>query len=126
MGNATQRRERHLAEDLQALSTRNPTHFIRVWNLYVKRWCEEVVARGRGLNRDETGFSLKSVYDVTEKAERLLKMIGAEAERLVGAHTRQILSHECSKVVAKVTDPRMYLLETDSVYRLMMTKASGR
>lgn len=52
MSKATQRRERRLANDLQALLTRNSDHFVRVWNLYLKGWCGEVVARGRGMNRD--------------------------------------------------------------------------
>lgn len=126
MSKATQRRERRLANDLQALSTGNPAHFVRVWNLYLKGWCEEVVARGRCLNRGEEGSSLSSVYAVMEKAERLLQMIGAKAERLVGARTRQTLNHECCKAVAMATDPRMYLFETDSVYRMMATKRGVR
>lgn len=126
MGKATDRRERRLANDLKALASRNPAHFVRVWNLYLTGWCREVVARGRDLNHRQTGSSLRSVFDVTEKAERLLEMIGAEAERLVGAHTRQTLDHECCKAVAIATNRRMYLFETDSVYRLMMTKARVR
>jgi len=35
MGRATQRRERRLAQDLKALAERNPSHFNRIWNLYV-------------------------------------------------------------------------------------------
>jgi hypothetical protein len=89
-----------------------------VWDLYLKGWCEEVVARGRSLTSGQEG----SVYAVLEKAERLLQMIGAEAERLVGASTRQTLHHECSKAVAMATDPCLYLFETDSVYRMMATK----
>lgn len=126
MSKATQRRERRLANDLQALSTRNPAQFVRVWNLYLKGWCEEVVARGRGLNRGQEGSSLNSVFPVMEKAERLLQMVGAEAERLVGARTRQTLNHECCKAVAMVTDPRIYPFETDSVYRMMATKTAVR
>jgi len=122
MGKATQRRERRLAKDLQALSIRNPDHFVRVWNLYLMGWCRDVVACGRRLGRGEKEASSKSVNDIIEKAERLLEMIGAEAERMVGTRTRQTINHEYCRAVAMATDSRMYLFDTDSVYRMMMTK----
>ena len=124
MSKATERREHRLARDLRALATRNPAKFVRGWNLYLKGLCEEVVARRRGLTRGKEGVSLSSVYWGFEKAQRLLAMIGAEAERLVGPCTRQVLDHECCKAVAAATDGHLYLFEEDSVYGLMMTKRS--
>jgi len=126
MGKATQRRERRLAQDLQSLFTRNPDHFVRVWDLYLRGWCEEVAARARALKHGATESMLGSVFGVLEKAERLLRLIGADAEHLVGPRTRQILLHECCKAVAKATDPRIFLFENDSVYRLMETKTVAR
>ncbi len=122
MGKATQRRERRLAKDLRALLNRNSNHFIRVWNRYLKGWCGELVASARNLGRGEKGTSSQSMHDIMEKANRLLQMIGDEAERMVGAQTRQTLNHEYCKAVARATDHRIYLFDTDSVHRLMMSK----
>lgn len=122
MGKATQRRESRLASDLQRLAETNPRHFIEVWQRYLSGWCDEIVSRGRAVRRGVPGLSLQSVFDIHDKAERLLDAIGPDAERMVGAYTRDALGHEFAKAVAAATDSRIYLLDTDSVYRLMMTK----
>ena len=122
MGKATQRRERRLANELQALFTRNPQRFADIWHHYLNGWCAEVEARARGVRCGRPKASFQAVYAIPEKAERLLEAIGPEAERLVGAQTRELLEHECAKAVAKATDIRIYTFETDTVHRLMMTR----
>ena len=121
MGRATQRRERRLAQDLKALAERNPSHFNRIWNLYVVGWCEEIAARTRSLNskhrKDTRGIAV--LFDVSKKAERLLAMMGPTAERQVGTHTREILNHECCKAVEALTGTHLYYPDTDSIWRLL-------
>jgi hypothetical protein len=122
MSKATQRRERQLAKDLQALSIQNPKRFIDVWHCYLTGWCEEIVSRGRSLKRGAPRVSLRSVSAIREKAERLLSAIGSDAEHMVGERTREILGHECSKAIASATDPRIYLFDANIVHRLMMSR----
>lgn len=119
MSKSTHRRERRLAEDLRPLVTSNPTQFLCVWNLYLNGWCREAIARGRALKDGTTASVGVAVLPILHKAERLLAALGADAEHLVGARTRELLTHECCKAIAGATDPRLYLLGRDSVCQII-------
>lgn len=125
MGKATQRRERRLAKDLQSLCGRNPQRFQEVWDAHVTGWCEEIAMRGRQVRRGAPQTSLRSISAIRDKADRLLELIGPEAKHLVGARTRALLEHESAKAVAMASNTRLYLFDTDSVYRLMNTRPQG-
>ena len=110
MRKTTLRRERRLAEDLQQLVSSEPAQFVGVWNQYLNGWCREAIARGHALVCGNAATKDALVLPILHKAERLLAALGEEAERLVGASTRELLTHECCKAVAGATDPRLYTL----------------
>jgi len=126
MGKATRRGERHLADELRALSESNPRQFHHVWRAHLNSWCGEIVARGRDVRRGRARAALEDVYALLEKAERLLHSMGPEVESQVGAEARAVLKHECAKAVARSTDVWLYQFETDSVQRLMQTQPQSR
>lgn len=110
MGNASQRRERRLAGDLRQALAEDPVQFDRIWGRYLEGWCREVQVRGRALQRGTASAIKAAVFPVLEKAQRRLAMIGAEADVRVGSQTRLVLTHECCKAFAEVSDARLYPL----------------
>lgn len=110
MNNATQRRERKLAEDLRNIATSNPERFKHEWRLMLDRWSTEAIRRGQMLRQGHAAARNLPVFDVLKKAKRVLALCGPDAERLVGAMTRELLSHDCSKAFAQGVEPGMYRL----------------
>lgn len=108
--NATQRREEKLARELRSLAVSSPTHLKFTWEKLLEGWSLEAIRRGRLLQKDNLKSHALPVFDVLSKAERLLALCGKEVERLVGAKTRELLSHDCSKAFALAVDPKMYHL----------------
>lgn len=110
MSNATQRRERKLAQELRNLATSNPERFKQEWKLMLDRWSTEAVRRGQMQRNGHSATRLLPVFDVLKKAQRVLTLCGPDAERLVGAMTSELLSHDCSKAFAHGVEPGMYRL----------------
>jgi hypothetical protein len=110
MSNATQRRERKLAQDLRELATNNPERFKHEWRLMLDRWSLEAIRRGQLQRNGHEAARHLPVFDILAKAKRVIAMCGEDAERLVGATTRELLSHDCSKAFALGVEPGMYKL----------------
>lgn len=114
MSNATNRREKKLAIELQKLAVSNPARFKLEWETMLCYWTMEAIRRGRLLQKEPaSGVSLSlklPVFGVLKKAERLLALCGTEAERLVGSRTRDLLSNDCAKAVALAVDKNLYHL----------------
>jgi len=111
MSKATERRERRLSERLAQLAHTNPYGFKKQWQQLLATWSAEAYRRGNCLCRDEVAASPQlPVFGVLEKAKRLLALCGEEAERLVGAVTRDFIKHDCAKAFAMAVDPQMYWL----------------
>jgi hypothetical protein len=110
---ATLRREKKLVEQLCALVLKSSARFQCKWYELLRCWSLEAYSRGRRLQNGREGEENKLVFDILEKAKRLLAKCGPEAERLVGAKTRELLSHDCSKAVALAVDSNMYHLSVN-------------
>lgn len=110
MSNATERRERKLAKELCSLATSNPERFKVEWRLMLDHWSLEAIRRGQMLGRGHAAARHLPVFEVLSKALRILAMCGPEAECLVGAKTRELLSHDCCKAFAIAVEPGMYKL----------------
>lgn len=108
--NATQRREEKLAKELRALAMSSPTHLKCTWEKLLEGWSLEAIRRGRLLQQDNLESYPLPVFDILRKAERLLALCGPKVDLLVGAKTRELLSHDCSKAFALAVEPHLYWL----------------
>lgn len=114
MSNATYRREKKLAFELQKMAVKDPARFKLEWETMLCYWTMEAIRRGRLLQQEPASGNTNSqnlpVFGVLKKAERLLALCGSEAERLVGVRTRDLLSNDCAKAVALAVDKNLYRL----------------
>jgi hypothetical protein len=111
MSKATQRRERSLSKHLGQLACSNPTQFKKEWRKLLDAWSAEAFRRGNRLRDEEVAETGQlPVYGVLVKASRLLALCGEEADRLVGAATREFLEHDCGKAFSQAVEPHLYWL----------------
>jgi hypothetical protein len=102
---------RHLAAYLAALAQRDRKQFCIEWNRRLSGWLAEVHKRGRLLRADAEKEVVKErVFAVLEQVNRLLELCGPGVESLVGASTRDILTHECCRTLAIAVAPELYRL----------------
>jgi len=99
------------AQDLKDMATSRPEKFRKVWQALLGQWAEEIQKRGRNLRfREHDVSSPEAVFGVLEQASQLLTLCGDNAERMVGARTREFLTDECSRAVALALSPQMHRL----------------
>lgn len=107
MGKAGQRRRNKLAQRLLDLMQRDRERFFAEWDKCVRNWLIEIHRRGALLRGPER--SDERLFEVVEQVDELL-CLHSKIDALVGAATRERLSHECSKVFAMSVDSRLYRL----------------
>lgn len=111
------RRQRKQADFLRSTAGKDRRQFEFEWNKRVVSWLYEINRRGALLiSGDDAGSGGEGVFEVVEQAERLMSACGVEVVRLIGAQTRQMLTNECCKVVARVYGPAMYKVVTHRWY----------
>jgi hypothetical protein len=115
MGKAGQRRLRKLARKLAELARDDKAGFLAEWDRRVQGWLRDIRHRGEVLRGKDTS-GRERVFEVVEHVNQLLKMCGPEVESLVGPSSRETLIHECCKVFALATDPRLYKIYNRQQY----------
>jgi hypothetical protein len=139
MSRSGERRERRRQQNLAKLLRDNPAKFVRVWNLYLAGWTEQIVRKARDEQRhqEQPTPADEADADSTEPAavkdspaeyaaasflataHRWLGILGPCAEKLVGTATHQLLVHECCKLIAAETDKRLFDLVESRLYALI-------
>ena len=114
---ASERRFDKLVGELLVLRTNHPDRFRLVWRNYFRGWAQEVQRRAAAQRQDVADGPIRSIFGVLDKAQRLARGIGAQAEPEV-AESLVHLRHVCSHAVSSVTDSKLYRFRTDCTYRL--------
>lgn len=109
MSKAGQRRQRNSSLYLAALAHESKTKFGLEWNKRIVSWLYEINRRGAEFCKTEdVSVACERVFEVVEKAEKLLADCDTNAKLLVEAETRRVLTNECCKVVARVYGAELY------------------
>ncbi len=114
---ASERRFDKLVEELVELRTSQPERFRLVWRNLFRGWTQEVQRRAAAQRQDVADEPIRAIFGVLDKALRLARSSGAQAEPIV-VESLVHLRHACSHAVASVTNPKLYRFRTDCTYRL--------
>ena len=77
---ASERRFDKLVGELLELRTNHPERFRLVWRNYFRGWAQEVQRRAAAHRQDVADGPIRSIFGVLDKAQRLARGIGAQAE----------------------------------------------
>lgn len=121
MSRNTDRREKYEAERLQHLASQNPEQFRREWERKLQAWAMEAASRGRAAAGGTTpAKDRERIFELLEKAERLLDLCGDQVRRVVVGETRLVLGNECCRIFSRLAGIQTYKLgNAESNYRLM-------
>lgn len=129
MSKARQRRKAKLAKYLSLLAHKNPQKFKKEWCKRLESWVDEIHNTGHRLRRqwsqrleiEDIKMDLETeIFCVLQIAEELLSLCGVKAEALVGPQTRALLTDECCRVFAQITEPQLYKLGNNHSNYLLM------
>lgn len=113
MGKAGKRRNRHVATHLAEMARIDKKRFHFEWNRRLDGWLAEINRRAKLLRVDKAHeLASKRVFGVLEHVNELLAQCGPDVEALVGASTRDTITHECCKALALAVAPNLYRLTT--------------
>jgi hypothetical protein len=99
MGKATERRERKLAKEFDNLATNNPVEFQITFKQHLEAWSYEAIKRSRSQYRSENKTQCLRVFEVLEKAKRIVSLCGDEVKKSIGDEPMFWLSGDCENAV---------------------------
>ena len=108
-GKSGKRRQQKKARFLSAIAREKQERFYFEWNKRIMSWLYEINRRGAEFCKTEdVSVACERVFEVVEKAEKLLAGCDAEAKQIVEAETRRVLTNECCKVVARIYGAELF------------------
>lgn len=99
MGKTTERRERKLAREFDNLATNNPAEFQATFKQHIDAWSYEAIKRGRSQYGSENKTQSLRVFEVLEKAERIISLCGDEVKKSIGDEPLFWLSGDCENAI---------------------------
>ena len=120
---ASQRRFDKRAKELGALFRSDPQAFARVWEQLVRGWLVEIANRARAQRIGDSEERKLKIFEVLAVARRLSQAVGVREQV---SESLTVLEHECAKLVANLTDPRLYLFNQDCTTRIREQSIKNR
>lgn len=125
MSKASERRNKRRIKYLLQLVETDSEKFSREWSKRLESWSNQTRRNAGTLYPDDNNAE-KSVFDIVDKAEEILKQCGQKAYELEAEATREILETECTKAVAQAVDHRLSRLTTTAMVCNQQLKPLGK
>lgn len=121
MGKAARQRRRRRVKYLVNLSFCAPEQFSESWERRIDSWLIQVRRLGRMWAMGKVQKNDMKIFDYIGEAMHILSQCDEPVRKAYECYTYDVLCHECSMQVAKITDRRLY--NTSNLHKVMQLSA---
>jgi hypothetical protein len=108
MGKAAERRKRRRQMFLSGLAQENPERFEYEWDKRLKSWADEIWFFAK-----EGKIRAPALFDVADRAKKVLSDCGEKAMKLQFKETKDILENECCQALSPHIGREIYRINQE-------------